>query len=136
MNFLPAAAALRCSRRAVFRDSGRVAQLAEHSALNRQVEGSIPSASTISSMTQLALYSVSPETRAELPSFCCSHLISHNVPIHIERGSDVCVPHHLLLHGNRRSHCVPPEAVGVPESVRAEVTDARVVLALGFNELL
>lgn len=26
---------------------GRVAQLAEHSALNRQVEGSIPSASTI-----------------------------------------------------------------------------------------
>ena len=26
--------------------SGRVAQLAEHSALNRQVEGSIPSAST------------------------------------------------------------------------------------------
>ncbi len=28
-------------------DHGRVAQLAEHSALNRQVEGSIPSASTI-----------------------------------------------------------------------------------------
>ena len=28
-------------------DYGRVAQLAEHSALNRQVEGSIPSASTI-----------------------------------------------------------------------------------------
>jgi hypothetical protein len=31
----------------VFTPSGRVAQLAEHSALNRQVEGSIPSASTI-----------------------------------------------------------------------------------------
>src|SRR5579863_1150000 len=30
-----------------FSTSGRVAQLAEHSALNRQVEGSIPSASTI-----------------------------------------------------------------------------------------
>jgi hypothetical protein len=30
---------------------GRVAQLAEHSALNRQVEGSIPSASTIKSTT-------------------------------------------------------------------------------------
>ena len=40
-------------RRAIFplqgvlTPSGRVAQLAEHSALNRQVEGSIPSASTI-----------------------------------------------------------------------------------------
>ena len=30
-----------------FQHDGRVAQLAEHSALNRQVEGSIPSASTI-----------------------------------------------------------------------------------------
>ena len=30
-----------------WRICGRVAQLAEHSALNRQVEGSIPSASTI-----------------------------------------------------------------------------------------
>ena len=29
-----------------FSKNGRVAQLAEHSALNRQVEGSIPSAST------------------------------------------------------------------------------------------
>ena len=32
-----------------FHPRGRVAQLAEHSALNRQVEGSIPSASTIKS---------------------------------------------------------------------------------------
>lgn len=31
----------------VFAPFGRVAQLAEHSTLNRQVEGSIPSASTI-----------------------------------------------------------------------------------------
>ena len=37
-----------------FSNLGRVAQLAEHSALNRQVEGSIPSASTILRISQIS----------------------------------------------------------------------------------
>ncbi len=41
--------------------SGRVAQLAEHSALNRQVEGSIPSASTIRNQ-QLRAIGSQPKT--------------------------------------------------------------------------
>jgi hypothetical protein len=42
-----------------FSQLGRVAQLAEHSALNRQVEGSIPSASTIAiNQLQQSLLSV------------------------------------------------------------------------------
>ena len=36
---------------------GRVAQLAEHSTLNRQVEGSIPSASTIQSVVRIGTVS-------------------------------------------------------------------------------
>ena len=35
----------------LIKSSGRVAQLAEHSALNRQVVGSIPTASTIESIS-------------------------------------------------------------------------------------
>ena len=45
--FPPAQIARKVPSRRDFSQTGRVAQLAEHSALNRQVEGSIPSASTI-----------------------------------------------------------------------------------------
>jgi hypothetical protein len=44
--FSPAQVVRKLPSSAIFSQAGRVAQLAEHSALNRQVEGSIPSAST------------------------------------------------------------------------------------------
>jgi hypothetical protein len=48
VNSCPARIVRKSLRSAIVSRLGRVAQLAEHSALNRQVEGSIPSASTIS----------------------------------------------------------------------------------------
>ena len=49
--FLPARIMCGGSSARISAPSGRVAQLAEHSALNRQVVGSIPTASTIKSTT-------------------------------------------------------------------------------------
>ena len=46
MNFSLDSAPCIIPRRGAYKPSGRVAQLAEHSALNRQVVGSIPTAST------------------------------------------------------------------------------------------
>jgi len=37
------------------------------------------------------------------------------------RGSDVSVPHRLLLYRNRCSHCIQPRPVCVPEGVRTDV---------------
>src|ERR1017187_9385095 len=45
--FSPSRRSRKKASRAAHQPSGRVAQLAEHSALNRQVVGSIPTASTI-----------------------------------------------------------------------------------------
>jgi hypothetical protein len=36
------------------------------------------------------------------------HLVSHNVPIYIERGFDVTVPHELLLHGDGSPYAIKP----------------------------
>ena len=46
-HFLSRSKPRKITSHAAFKPSGRVAQLAEHSALNRQVVGSIPTASTI-----------------------------------------------------------------------------------------
>ena len=73
-SIVPAVPAARSS------DHGRVAQLAEHSALNRQVEGSIPSASTIKSSTYTLLqnraWSILVQTPREIyvPSLWCRRL--------------------------------------------------------------
>jgi hypothetical protein len=45
------------------------------------------------------------------------HFIRHHVPVDVERGLDVTVPHQLLLHGDRGPHSIQPGAVRVPEAV-------------------
>ncbi len=68
----------------LFTPSGRVAQLAEHSALNRQVEGSIPSASTIprgpSLRSGFRLWARTPAKRLKFDSFRVHHFKSRTNP--------------------------------------------------------
>jgi hypothetical protein len=40
-----------------------------------------------------------------------SHLIRDNVTVNVHRGSDVRVPHELLLHRNGSAHCIKPTSV-------------------------
>jgi hypothetical protein len=46
------------------------------------------------------LRSVALESKLSDFDSCGSHLIRYNVTVNIECGSDVRVPHHLLLHRN------------------------------------
>jgi hypothetical protein len=55
-----------------------------------------------------------------------SHLIRDNVTVDVHRGSDVRVPHELLLHGNGGAHGVKPTSVGMPHRVGGDGTDASI----------
>jgi hypothetical protein len=49
---------------------------------------------------------------------CTLHLIGYNVPVNVERGLNVTVPHELLLHGDCGPHTVKPRAAAMSESMR------------------
>ncbi len=70
---------------------GRVAQLAEHSALNRQVVGSIPTASTIHPQYFLFFNS----SAALESSLRASQFLRHQAPVH-----EAALRSHSVLRGN------------------------------------
>ena len=36
------------------------------------------------------------------------HLIRHHIPVNVQRGLDVAVPHEFLLHSDGRPHSIKP----------------------------
>ena len=86
-----------------FAKRGRVAQLAEHSALNRQVVGSIPTASTrfqgVSELGEIDQPQENPtarlDSRLRLPVAAAPSLPSPSRQV--DGGCDIAVPHHFLI---------------------------------------
>src|SRR5437879_12519266 len=112
-------------------DAVGVAQLAEHRTVARTLWVRFTSPTP-----QSKAFTNSQITRKSAKSqfadflICFPHVSRGRIAIDIHRGTDVRVPHQLLLHSHRRTDRIQPRAIAVTETMQTDVLQPYLLCSL------